>query len=225
MVLLPAPGGPVSPTRLARPVRGCSALRISSNPSRWFSTMLTTRASAAGFPASKSARIRSNDAGKYSFLSAPHWRSGALLTFGVVVSQHVQCPMHHQSQQLLSGRDSAALCVLARHLRADVDVAEHCAAFADALEAERDDVGWAFVPEIAPIEPGNGGAPDEGDGEHRVAHVRRSQSHGGRVFDSRSRHRETAYARRDVDGQAARRTLHSVNRARDVRRPSPQRTL
>src|SRR3954463_4605687 len=174
MVLLPAPGGPVSPTRRARPVRACRPPRISSNPSRWFSTMLTTRASAAGFPASKSARIRSNDAGKYSFLSPPHRRSGALLTFGMVVSQHVQCPMHHQSQQLLSGWDSAALCVLARHLRADVDVAEHRAALSNAVEPKRDDVGWAFVPEIAPIEPVNGGAPDEGDGEHRVAHMRRS---------------------------------------------------
>src|SRR4051812_4845366 len=138
MVLLPAPGGPVSPTRLARPVRGCRPPRISSNPSRWFSTMLTTRASAAGFPASKSARIRSNDAGKYSFLSPPHWRSGALLTFGMVVSQDVQCPMHHQSQQLFSGRNSTPLRVLARHLGTDVNVAEDRAALAGALEAERD---------------------------------------------------------------------------------------
>src|SRR4051812_30602282 len=225
MVLLPAPGGPVSPTRLARPVRGCSALRISSNPSRWFSTMLTTRASAAGFPASKSARIRSNDAGKYSFLSPPHRRSGALLTFGMVVSQHVQCPMHHQSQQLLSGWDSAALCVLARHLRADVDVAEHRPALSNALEPERDDVGWAFVSEVATIEAGDGGASDEGDREHRVAYLLRSQGRGRRLPDSRSRHRQTAYARRDIDGEAARRTFHSAIRARDVRRRSRRRTL
>src|SRR3954469_4087013 len=138
MVLLPAPGGPVSPTRRARPVRACRPPRISSNPSRWFSTMLTTRASAAGFPALKSARIRSNDAGKYSFLSPPHWRSDAPLTFGVVVSQHVQCPMHDQSQQLLSRWDSAVLCVLARDFRADVDVAEHGTALSNALEPERD---------------------------------------------------------------------------------------
>ena len=53
-VLFPAPGGPVNPMRQARPSRGCYAASNASKPGRRFSTMLTTRASAAARPAVKS---------------------------------------------------------------------------------------------------------------------------------------------------------------------------
>ena len=58
IVLFPAPGGPVRPTRRARPSDGCSSASSRSKPGRWFSTIDTARARANGRPASKSARRR-----------------------------------------------------------------------------------------------------------------------------------------------------------------------
>jgi hypothetical protein len=58
IVLFPAPGGPVSPTRRARPTSGFSSPSSRSNPGRWFSTTLTARASAAALPARKSSSSR-----------------------------------------------------------------------------------------------------------------------------------------------------------------------
>src|SRR6476661_4295537 len=110
--------------RLARPVRGWSAPRMSSKPSRWFSTMLTTRASAAGFPALKSSSKRSEDAAKYPFLSPPHRRRGARQPGRMVVSEHVQSPMHDQPQQLLAGGDSLPLRILPGHFGADIDITD-----------------------------------------------------------------------------------------------------
>src|SRR5688500_4824105 len=51
----PAPGGPVIPTRWARPSRGCTAESSCSKPDRPFSTMEMARASAAVRPAARSA--------------------------------------------------------------------------------------------------------------------------------------------------------------------------
>src|SRR6266568_1135805 len=59
-VLLPAPGGPVIPMRRAPPNRVCACDRTRSNPSRWFSTRLIARASAAGSRRSSPSRIASS---------------------------------------------------------------------------------------------------------------------------------------------------------------------
>ena len=73
-VLLPAPGGPVIPMRCARPMCRCIAASSTSLPARWFSTMLTARASAAFLPAPKSAlsarRPDDADSGRASALTA-----------------------------------------------------------------------------------------------------------------------------------------------------------
>src|SRR5437588_11990074 len=60
-VLLPAPGGPVMPIRRAAPraSRGCAWLSTRSKPSRWFSTRVIARASAAGSCRSSASRMRS----------------------------------------------------------------------------------------------------------------------------------------------------------------------
>src|SRR3989440_4349680 len=60
-VLLPAPGGPVMPTRRATPraSRACAWLNTRSKPSRWFSTSVIARASAAGSCRSSASRMRS----------------------------------------------------------------------------------------------------------------------------------------------------------------------
>src|ERR671922_586883 len=60
-VLLPAPGGPVMPTRRAAPrtSRACAWLNTRSKPSRWFSTSVIARASAAGSCRSSASRMRS----------------------------------------------------------------------------------------------------------------------------------------------------------------------
>src|SRR5688572_18451847 len=130
MVLLPAPGGPVKPIRFARPVRGCNDPRICSNPSRWFSTMLTTRASAAGFAALKSCIKRSEDTRENSLLSPPHRRVGAGLSGWMFMPEDVQCSVHHQSQDFLGQWHPLTLRVVASDFRTNVDVADHRATLA-----------------------------------------------------------------------------------------------
>src|SRR5205823_5145092 len=60
-VLLPAPGGPVMPTRRAAPraSAACAWLSTCSKPSRWFSTSVIARANAAGSCRSSASRMRS----------------------------------------------------------------------------------------------------------------------------------------------------------------------
>src|SRR5215210_5387487 len=125
MVLLPAPGGPVNPIRRALPVRGWSEPRISSKSGRWFSTMLTTRASAAGLRASKSSSRRSEDAGKDLLLTPPHRRSGARHSGRMLVSKDVQSAVHHQSQKLLSASDALPFRVGASDIGTNVDISDH----------------------------------------------------------------------------------------------------
>src|SRR4051812_36522416 len=163
MVLLPAPGGPVRPMRRARPVLGCNPPRICSKPSRWFSTMLTTRASAAGLPALKSSSTRSDDTRQNPFLLSPHWRLRARCAVGVIVTEHMKGAMDDKSQQLLVRRNSLAFGVCARDLGADVDVAHDRPPTTLAAERERDHVGRAVMTEVAAVQLGDRGPADEGD--------------------------------------------------------------
>src|SRR5258705_10146848 len=130
--------------------------------------MLTTRASAAGFPALKSSSRRSDDTGKNSLLSAPHHGSGARRSGGMVVSQNVQRTVNHESQDLLPGWDALPLRVFARDLRTNVDVPNHGAALPRPSQSEGDNVSGAGVPEIAAIELRNRRTADEGDRQHRI---------------------------------------------------------
>src|SRR3990170_2490804 len=161
IVLLPAPGGPVIPIRLARPVREWSDERICSKPSRWFSTMLTTRASAAGLPASKSASSRSEDTRENPLLFSPHRRRPAAGAFRMVVPEYVQRPMDHQAQNLFAGAHLLTARILARDLGTDINVPEYGPTSSDAAEAEGDHVGRTAVSEITLIQPGDRRAPHE----------------------------------------------------------------
>src|SRR4026208_961682 len=108
--------------------------------------MLTTRASAAGFRASKSSIRRSEDAGAAPLLSPPHRRCRAGLPDRVVVPEDVQSAMHHESEHLFSWRDSLPLRVLASDLWTNVDVSNHRTTFARPPKAERDYVSRPAVP-------------------------------------------------------------------------------
>src|SRR4051794_21541858 len=122
--------------------------------------MLTTRASAAGLPALNSPRSRSEDVGKDPFLSSPHWRCRALRSNRMVVSEHVQCPVNHEPQQLLTGGNTLAPGIRAGDFGTNVDVTDHGAALSDSRESEGDDIRRSVVAEVAPIEARDGGASD-----------------------------------------------------------------
>ena len=76
----------------------------SSIPGRWFSTMLTARASAALFRFSKSARSFSVAAGKNPFLSLPHVRLRSRFVVGMIVSRDVQSAVHDEPRELPAQR-------------------------------------------------------------------------------------------------------------------------
>src|SRR5688500_3633396 len=138
MVLLPAPGGPVSPIRRARPVRECSDERICSKPSRWFSTMLTTRARAADFPASKPASSFSDDTRENPLLPAPHLRLGARRSVRMLVAEHMEGPVNHEAEDLLSSHYTLPTRVVAGDLRTDINISNDGAALSDSSQAKRD---------------------------------------------------------------------------------------
>jgi hypothetical protein len=158
---LPAPGGPVSPIRRARPVRAWREPSISSNPSRWFSTMLTTRASAADFPALKSSIRRLEDARKNPLLSAPHGRRCTSRARWMIVAENVKCSVNYKTQQLLSGRNALCLSVFPRDLGADVDVSHYGATSPDTAKPKRNYVGRTVVPEVAMVQLRHCGSPNE----------------------------------------------------------------
>src|SRR5690349_10728556 len=132
--------------------------------------MLTTRASAAGFPALKSSSRRSEDAAKYPFLSPPHRRRGARRPGRMVVSEHVQSSMHDQPQQLLAGGDSLPPRILPGNFGADINITDDGDSLPDSGEPERDDIGGTFVAKVAAIEPRDCGSPYKRDREHRIPH-------------------------------------------------------
>src|SRR5258705_3488645 len=130
--------------------------------------MLTTRASAAGFPALKSSSRRSDDTGKNTLLSAPHYGSGARRSGGMVVSEDMQRTVNYESQDLLPDWHALPLRVVACDLRTNVDVPNHGAALPRPSQPEGDNVSVAAVPKIAAIERRNRRAADEGDRQHRI---------------------------------------------------------
>src|SRR6476661_6788845 len=185
--------------RLARPVRGWSAPRISSNPSRWFSTMLTTRASAAGFPALKSSIRRLEDTCEYSLLFAPHPRRRSRRAGRMVVAEHVQSAVDDKPQQLLSGADALAPGVVASDLDANIYVADYGSAPSDPFQAERNHVCRTLMTKVAMIQARDGGASDESDRQHRFIHTLRAQGSGGRVPNEGARDVESPHSGRDVN--------------------------
>jgi hypothetical protein len=79
----------------------------------------------------------------------------------MVLAENVERPVNNESQQLLTGRDPLCARILARDFGADVNVANHRAALPRAIEPERYHVGRSMVPEVATIELGHCGSPDE----------------------------------------------------------------
>src|SRR4051812_23460589 len=125
MLLFPAPGGPVSPIRRAWPVFECSDPRISSNPGRWFSTMLTTRANAASLPAWNSARSASEDTRENPFLPSPHRRRGPRGSLRMIVAEHVERPVDHEAQNFLARRYRLPFRIRPGDLGTNVDVSNN----------------------------------------------------------------------------------------------------
>src|SRR5688572_19956385 len=132
--------------------------------------MLTTRASAAGFPASKSASSLSDDTREDPFLFPPHCRFGARRRVRVLVAQHVKGAMDHQPKQLLSGGHTLTPRVVPGDFGTDVNISQHSAPLADASQAERDDVRRALVSEIASIHVGHCRTSDKRYRDHRVSY-------------------------------------------------------
>ncbi len=194
MVLLPAPGGPVSPIRRARPVRGCSDASICSNPSRWFSTMLTTRAKAAGFAALKSSIRRSEDTRENSLLSAPHRRCRARLARRMIMPQNVQCAVDYQSQHLFPDRNTLPLRVVASDFRTNVDIADDHTTFLGSAKAKGDDVRRTLMPQITAIQLRHRHSPDKCDRQHGIPDPFRLEGGGGRLLHPRTGHREPPHA-------------------------------
>src|SRR5687767_4117571 len=114
--------------------------------------MLTTRASAAGFPALKSSIKRSDDTRENSLLSSPHRRFGARGTGRMVVPEDVQSAVHHQSQHFLTNGYLLSLRVVASDLRANVDVSDHCTTLSGPFKAKRDHVSRTMMAEVAAIQ-------------------------------------------------------------------------
>src|SRR5687768_16497392 len=96
--------------------------------------MLTTRASAADFPASKSASNWSKaagragttleDIGEDSLLFAPHVRAYAVLAFFMIVAQRMQRSVHDDPCELLAHPDTIVGRVLPNAIGTDIDVTD-----------------------------------------------------------------------------------------------------
>src|SRR5258705_9760653 len=157
--------------------------------------MLTTRASAAGFPALKSSSRRSDDTSKNSLLSAPHHGSGARRSGGMVVSQNVQCTVNHESQDLLPDWHALPLRVVACDLRTNVDVPNHGAALRRPSQSEGYDVSGTGVTEVTAIERRNRCAADEGDRQHRIPDPFRFERGDGGFPHPRPGHHDSPDAR------------------------------
>jgi len=141
IVLFPAPGGPVMPIRLACPCFECRLPSISSMPGRWFSTMLTARASAAVLPRWKSPSSLSVATGKYSLLPLPHGGPGAAFVVGMIVPSNMQRSVNDKTRKLFTYSNAISLCVHPRDVGADVDVADSGHSGGSSPHPERDDVG------------------------------------------------------------------------------------
>jgi len=161
IVLLPAPGGPVRPMRLARPVRAWRDPSSSSNPSRWFSTMLTTRASAAGFPALKSSTRRLEDARKDPLLPEPHGRHSASCAQRMTVAKTWSVPWIYKSQQLLAKPICPGLWRFPVRFRRRCRRLPLWHPVSRPGESKRNHVGWTVVPEVAMVKLRHCGPPNE----------------------------------------------------------------
>src|SRR5688500_14952728 len=170
--------------------------------------MLTTRASAAGFPASKSASSFSDDTSEDPLLLAPHLRGGARRRIRMLVPQYVERPVNHQAQDLLSSRYTLSARIVAGDLRTDVNVPDDSTALSDSSQAKRDDVSGTFVSEVASIEGRDRRAPNERDGKHCVAYPLGLERGDGSGPDPAPRDVKPSNGRRDIDRVSARRPLH-----------------
>src|SRR4051794_41434873 len=111
--------------------------------------MLTTRASAAGLPALKSSRRRSEDTGEDPLLFPPHARRHSLRAVGMVVAEYVKRTVHYKSEQLFSGPDALAPSVPAGDFGTNIHVANDSSAPPGSTQTERDHVGRTMMPEVA----------------------------------------------------------------------------
>ena len=141
--------------------------------------MLTARASAASFPASKSAINASNDCGNESLLAAPHLACGAMVAIGVGVAQHVQSSVNHEADQLLAHPDPPLARIGAREVWCDVDVADygcvHPSLRVDSrsrlAELERYHVRRPAMAEKFAVEPRDASIRHECNGNERLGYM------------------------------------------------------
>src|SRR5437016_6244084 len=185
--------------------------------------MLTTRASAAGFPALKSSSRRSEDTGENSLLFAPHSGSGSRRAARMIVAEYVKGSVHHESEQLLSGADSLPPGVVASDFRANIHVAHDRSPPADAPQSKRNNVGGTVVSKVASIHRRDCPPTHEGNREQRVLDPIPTQRGRGGPANERSRHVQPTDARGNINRESARRTPHSVAPRDDLRRQNPRR--
>ena len=89
----------------------------------------------------------------------------------MIVAEHMKRTVHYKSEQLFSGPDALSPGVLAGNLGANIHVTDNSSPATNSAEPEGDHVRWSLMPEVAPIQPRDGGAADESDREHRISHL------------------------------------------------------
>src|SRR5687768_5946852 len=107
----------------------------------------------------------------------------------MVVTEHVQHTMHHQSHQLLSNRASMLGRIPPRHARGDVDVSDHRPPGLDRREPERDHVRRPGMREMRAVERRDATIAHERDRQQRVTYALPTQYAFGEGHDARARDR------------------------------------
>src|SRR5436190_24170773 len=114
--------------------------------------MLTARASAGVFPASKSERSPSGKRGNDCLLCPPHRRSTSLLSLGMIVSEDVEHSVDDEPQRFFFHADTLSLRICPGNIRTNVDVSDDRRASCGVFQRERYHVGRSALPQILSVE-------------------------------------------------------------------------
>jgi hypothetical protein len=89
----------------------------------------------------------------------------------MVVPKDVQRAVNHQSQNLLAGRNTLPLRIVASDFRTNVDVPNHGTTFSGSPEPERNHIRRTAVAKVAAIKIRHRRPSNERDRQHRIAHA------------------------------------------------------
>src|SRR5881409_2466526 len=93
----------------------------------------------------------------------------------MIVAEDVECPVHDEPEQLFTGADTLASCVVAGHLGANIHVTDNGSPASDPVEAEGDHIGWPLMTEVTLVEARYRCASDKRDGQHPILHILRTK--------------------------------------------------